>query len=71
MKTLILTCSLFLLCCNQKPEPKIEIWGNDSTGFSVKTLDKSGQEYYKWSDLASDTTSMRLSAEAWYNSRKD
>ena len=71
MKTLILTCSLFLLGCNQKAEPKIEIWGKDSTGYSIKTLDKTGKEYYKWSDLAKVTASMRLSARIWYFNKED
>lgn len=70
MKTLLLTCSIFFASCQQKAEPKIEIWGNDSTGYCVRTLDKTGKEYFKWSDLASDTASMRVSAKVWINNQK-
>lgn len=62
----LLVIPMFFIACSKNTEPKVEIWGDDSTGFSVRTFAASGSEYYKWSDCSCDTTSMRLEAKLWY-----
>lgn len=65
MKKIAVFCSLILFSCSHSmTDPNIEVWGDDSTGYSVRVV-KDSKEFYKWSDIAADTVAMKQDAKTW------
>lgn len=65
MKKLTVFCSLIVFSCTSTTDPKIEVWGDNSTGYSVRLV-KDSKEFYKWSDIAADTVAMKQAAKTWF-----
>ena len=66
----ILFCLLILTACEQRPAPQVEILGDKATGYTITIKHPNGKDFFKWSDLASDTTAMRKQALTWYKAQK-
>ena len=65
MKKIAVFCSFILLSCtNSTTDPKIEVWGDNITGYTVRVV-KASKEFYKWSDTAADTVAMKQAAKIW------
>lgn len=76
MKTSLIL--LVLMCCGCQASDKqdlreidkntqavVELWGDDSTGYCVRSKMSNGEEYFKYSSFPSDTAAMRADALKW------
>jgi hypothetical protein len=47
----------------------VELWGDDSTGYCVRSKFSNGEEYFKYSYYSSDTAAMKADALKWRKSQ--
>lgn len=66
----ILFCLFAFISCDQKRVPQVEILGNKAIGYTIITKHPNGKDFFKWSDLASDTTAMKEQALTWYKAQR-
>jgi hypothetical protein len=73
---------LVLMCCgcqasdtqeqqvtDDNPQAVVELWGDDSTGYFVRSKFSNGEEYLKYSSYSSDTSAMKADALKWRKSQ--
>jgi hypothetical protein len=54
---------------DDNPQAVVELWGDDSTGYCVRSKFSNGEEYFKYSSYSSDTSAMKTDALKWRKSQ--